>query len=226
MMIGTIEQKKETVIVFNYNDEKAEYEELEIDDDFPLYELLESDRILLYIDKKKSKVWHWIGSNTTTRMKFIAAKLVENTRNNYGISFRIIPVDEGSEPKEFKILVGLDVEADVKEENTGPTYKGTIGDDWKFDSIKVEEILLKLEKNDIPTDYERRFVIVNNHIYAYKEYNSNYYGASVKEKKLFPLKGNVKDGNYILRECLVRLNFKNNKLDLIEILQNKEGLFI
>ncbi|MFX0057989.1 MAG: hypothetical protein ACFE85_14730 [Candidatus Hodarchaeota archaeon] len=211
--------KEDKTIVFNYNDEINNFEELEIDDEIPLYELLEPDLILLFIDKKRSKVWHWIGSETTTKMKFIAAILVENVRDSIGISLRIVPVDEGSEPEDFKILLGLEEKPKMNKINNGPNYRGTYEDEQRLDSLKLKDILLKLSKVKIPKDYERKFVVVDNKIYAYKEFKLNYYGTIVSEKKLFPLEGYIPDDYYLLWNCVLRLHFSFDKLNLIEILQ-------
>ncbi|MFX1326099.1 MAG: hypothetical protein ACFE8N_14210, partial [Promethearchaeota archaeon] len=69
-----IYEEKENLIVFQYNDELSEYQELEIEGDINVVDLLDPDFILLFIDPKRYRVWIWHGSNTTTRMKFIAAK--------------------------------------------------------------------------------------------------------------------------------------------------------
>ena len=74
----------------------------------PLYKTLDSDRIMLFVDEPRSTVWLWHGSNTTTRMKFIAAKSASKVRDKHGPEFKIVSIDEGSEPLEFKKLIGLD----------------------------------------------------------------------------------------------------------------------
>lgn len=78
-----------------------------------LYETLESNCIKLFIDSKHDRVWVWYGSNTTTRMKFIAAKLIPTLRDHYGMGFKIVAIDEGSEPSEFKIMIGLEKQPDI-----------------------------------------------------------------------------------------------------------------
>ncbi|MFX1570722.1 MAG: hypothetical protein ACFFCV_20485 [Promethearchaeota archaeon] len=73
----------------------------------PLYKNLDSDYILLLVDEARFKVWMWCGSNTTIRMRFLASKSAEVVRDRYGQEFEIVAVDEGSEPLEFKQMIGL-----------------------------------------------------------------------------------------------------------------------
>ena len=91
-------------IVFRYNDDLNEFKDLEVDIDVRIRELLDPDFILLFVDSKQYRIWIWHGSNTTTRMKFIAAKLVPEIRDRYGIGYKILAVDEGNETLGFKIM--------------------------------------------------------------------------------------------------------------------------
>ncbi|MFX0076465.1 MAG: zinc-ribbon domain-containing protein [Candidatus Hermodarchaeota archaeon] len=95
------------VKVFKYSGQKNEFKSgIKI----PIYELLDSEYILLFVDSKRSKVWIWYGSNTTTRMKFLASTLAPTFRDRYGKGFQIVAVNEGNEPLEFKIMAGLERE--------------------------------------------------------------------------------------------------------------------
>ena len=100
-------EEKEKILVFQFSDELSEYQELELEWDIPLYELLDSDFILLFIDPKQYRVWIWQGNNTTTRMKFISARIAGSIRDRYGIAFKITSVDEGNETAGFIVMIGL-----------------------------------------------------------------------------------------------------------------------
>ena len=106
------DEEKEKIIVFQYNDELNEFQELELEEDIEIQELLDPDFVLLLVDFTRYRVWIWHGSNTTTRMKFIAAKLAPRIRDRYGIGFKIAAVDEGNETLGFKIVAGLEEEVD------------------------------------------------------------------------------------------------------------------
>lgn len=210
---------KEKIIVFQYNDELNEFQELELADDIEIPELLDPDFVLLFVDPSRYRVWIWHGSNTTTRMKFIAAKLAPSVRDRYGIGFKISAVDEGNETVGFKVAAGIEKEIEYVEAKTGPAYEGTEQDLALLESLSTEKILLLLEKTGIPEGFERKIVIVNNKIYGYKEYDRNYLGSVIKEKKLFPLREEIEDGPYLAEDYIPRMLFSYNNVVLVELLQ-------
>lgn len=91
-------------------------------------------------------MWIWHGRNTTTKMKFIAAKLAPTIRDRYGIGFKIAAIDEGNETLGFKILIGLEKESDYTEAQILSAYEGTKEDLELLESLSVEKILLLLKK--------------------------------------------------------------------------------
>jgi len=95
------------IIVYELNNQLEEFEELKIEENVPLFELLDSNKILLFIDAHNQKVWEWQGRNTSTRMKFITTQLVSNIRDKHDIAYTISTVDEGEETVAFKIMIGL-----------------------------------------------------------------------------------------------------------------------
>ena len=204
--------------IFEFNDVKGEFEELDIDPELPLYKLLDSDSILLFIDPKNNKAWIWIGNNTTTRMKFHAVFSSYSIRDSYAFGYKIVSVNEGDESREFKVMIGLEKKEELVEEKVEPVYKETEEFKELIESFSLERLLLILEKIEIPDGYERRLVIANNEIYLYKEYDKSL-GSDVKQKRLFTLKEEVDDGSYLMEDYTPRLIFSFNKLLLIEFLQ-------
>jgi len=95
------------IFVYQFSEELEDFEEIEIKENVPLFELLDSNKILLFVDMNNHKVWMWEGANTNPRMKFISVQAVPRIRNKYDITFTITSVDEGEETAAFKILVGL-----------------------------------------------------------------------------------------------------------------------
>ncbi|MFX0145143.1 MAG: hypothetical protein ACFE9C_13845 [Candidatus Hodarchaeota archaeon] len=213
------EMDKEKIIVFQYNDQLNEFQELELADDVEIPELLDPDFVLLFVDPTRYRVWIWHGSNTTTRMKFIAAKLAPSIRDRYGIGFKISAVDEGNETVGFKVAAGIEKEKEYVEAQIGPAYEGTEEDLALLETLSTEKILLLLEKAGIPEGYERKIIIVNNKVYGYKEYDRNYLGSVIKEKMLFPLKEEIEDGPYLAEDYIPRILFSFNNAILIELLQ-------
>ncbi len=214
--------EEENIIVFQYNDELSEYQELELEGNVQIKELLDPDFILLFVDPKRYRVWIWHGSNTSVRSKFIAAKLAPNIRDRYGIGFKINAVDEGNETTGFKVAAGIEKIVDIAEAQKGPAYEGTEEDLELIKSLTREKILLLLEKTGIPEGYERKMVIVKNKVYGYNEYDRNYLGTVIKEKQLFPLKEEVEDGPYLAEEYVPRMLFSFNNVVLTELLKKKD----
>ncbi|MBY8990396.1 MAG: hypothetical protein KGD58_06550 [Candidatus Lokiarchaeota archaeon] len=215
------EEEEEKLIVFQYVDELNEYQELELEADVQIPELLDSDFILLFVDPKRYQVWIWHGANTTTRMKFIAAKLAPGIRDRYGIGYKISAVDEANETLGFKIMAGIEKEIDYTEVQKGPAYTETEEGLELIESLSREKILLILEKAGIPDGYERKMVIVKNNIFGYKEYDREYLGSTIREKKLFPLKEEVEDGTYLAEDYTPRMLFSYNNVVLTELLLKK-----
>jgi len=215
-------EEKEKILVFQFNDQLSEFQELEIEEEIALNELLDSDFILLFVDPKRYRVWIWQGNNVTTRMKFVSAKIAPSIRDRYGIAFKITSVDEGNETEAFKTMVGLQKEIDYAEVQTGPAYEGTKEDLELLESLSREKILLLLEKTEIPEGYERKMVIVKNKIYGYREYERDYLGSTIKEKQLFPLKEEVEDGPYLAEKYVPRMLFSFNNVVLTELLEKTD----
>ncbi|MBD3194889.1 MAG: hypothetical protein GF317_07535 [Candidatus Lokiarchaeota archaeon] len=217
------EIEEEEILIFQFNDEMQEFQELEFEEDIPLYEILDSDYTLLFVDPHRYRVWIWHGANVTTRMKFISAKIAPKIRDKYGIAYKITTVDEGNETMAFKIMVGLEEEIDYETIQEGPSYEGTADDIELLKSLSREKILLLLEKAGLPEGYERKMVIVKNKIYGYKEKEKDYMGSVIKEKQLFPLKKEIEDGSYLADEYIPRMLFSFNNVILTELLKKING---
>lgn len=216
------ERKELTIVVYQFNDQIGDFEELIIDPDVVLSDLLDDDFILLFVDPKHYRVWLWHGWNTTTRMKFIAARMAQPIRDKHGIAYKLTAVDQDSETHGFKVMIGLEDEIDYTKEQTGPAYEGTERDLDLLESLSREKILLILEKAGIPEGYDLKMVIVKNTIYGYKEYEKNYLGSVIKEKQLFPLKEDVDDGSYLAEGHVPRMIFSYNNVVLTQLLQKIE----
>jgi len=217
-----VTRQSQTIIVYQFNDEIGDFEELMIDPDVQLKDLLDDDFILLFVDSQHFRVWLWHGYNTTTRMKFIAAKIAPSIRDKHGFALRITAVDQDNETHGFLVMIGLEEEIDYDQVQTGPAYEGTVEDLELLESLSREKILLILKKVGIPDGYERKMVIVKNSIFGYREYERNYLGSVIKEEQLFPLKEEIEDGNYLADKYVPRMLFSYNNVVLTELLQKVE----
>ena len=212
----------QSIIVYQFNDQIGDFEELIIDPDVNLPDLLDDDFILLFIDPKHYRVWLWHGWNTTTRMKFIAAKMAQPIRDKHGIAYKITAVDQDNETRAFNVMIGKEAEIDYEKEQTGPAYEGSEEDLELLQTLSREKILLILEKAGIPEGYERKMVIVKNKIFGYKEYEKKYRGSVIMEPQLFPLKEEIEDGAYLAEEYIPRMLFSYNNVVLTELLHKLE----
>ena len=97
---------KEQFLFFEIDEENENFREIR-DIDAPIHNLLVSSSIFLIINPTGKEVWTWLGKNASMRKKFIATQNSANVRDMYGVDFKILAVDEGSEPPEFKKIVGL-----------------------------------------------------------------------------------------------------------------------
>ncbi len=97
---------EEQFLLFEIDEEKEDFIEIEVEDS-PLYMYLDASSIFIIVDPIDKKVWIFHGEKVSIRQKFIAAQKAPNIRDRYGIDFKIVAVDEGSEPPEFKEIVGL-----------------------------------------------------------------------------------------------------------------------
>ena len=215
-------RQSQNITVYQFNDEISDFEELMIDPDVQLKDLLDDDFVLLFVDPQHFRVWLWHGYNTTTRMKFIAAKMAPPIRDKHGFAFKIAAVDQDNETHGFLIMIGLAEEIDYDQAQIGPIYEGTTKDLELLESLSREKILLILEKAGIPDGYERKMVIVKNNIFGYREYERNYLGSVIKERQLFPLKEEIEDGNYLADKFVPRMLFSYNNIVLTELLQKVE----
>ncbi|GAH49859.1 unnamed protein product, partial [marine sediment metagenome] len=143
-------RKVQTITVYQFNDEIGDFEELLIDPDVQLKDLLDDDFVLLFVDPQHFRVWLWHGYNTTTRMKFMAAKKSPSIRDKHGFAFKITAVDQDNEMHGFLVMIGLAEEIDYDQAQTGPAYEGTTEDLELLDSLSREKILLILKKAGIP----------------------------------------------------------------------------
>ena len=95
---------------FKLNVESEEFEELMLTNDDKVENLLDHDEILLFVDNMNCRIWIWEGGNTSPRMKFMSAEVAHKIRDQYAFDYNITPIDDGDEPIEFKIIIGLERE--------------------------------------------------------------------------------------------------------------------
>lgn len=93
-------------LLFEIDEENEDFREIKDNDD-PIHTVFDHFSIFIIVDPLDKEIWMWIGENASIRKKFIATQNAPTIRDKYGIDFRIVTVDEGNEPPEFKEIVGL-----------------------------------------------------------------------------------------------------------------------
>jgi hypothetical protein len=97
---------EEGFLLFEIDEENENFVEIEFETG-PFYTALNSSSIFIIVDPVNKIVWIYHGEKVSIRKKFIATQKAPNIRDMYGVDFKIVAVDEGSEPSEFKEIVGL-----------------------------------------------------------------------------------------------------------------------
>lgn len=207
--------ERKDLLIFQLNDEKAEFEEIEVPEDKEIYEILDSSFAILILDPPNYIGWTWLGSEISTRMRILAATQSLIVRDNLGLAMRIKTVDDGSEPDRFKFTIGL-INALIEPDIVPPPIPP--GSDT-LKKLKLEEIILLLEKAGVPDGYKREIVFINGKLYKYHVYNREFNGQLEEQKELIPLTEKVPDGSVVLDGFIPRLLFSFNDIKFIDFLK-------
>lgn len=206
--------ERKDLLIFQLNDEKAEFEEIEVPEVKKLYELLDSSFVILILDPPNYIGWTWLGSEISSRMRILAATQSLNVRDNHGFAMKMKSADDGSEPNLFKFLVELiDELIDPKPPVIPPEPPK------KIEDLELEEIILLLEKAGVPDGYKREMVFINGKLFKYHVYNIEHSGKLEEQKELVPLIEKVPDGSVVLDSFIPRLLFSFNEIKFIDFLK-------
>jgi hypothetical protein len=120
-------EKKLIIQVFQLNDEKGEFEELELEEGVQLYEILNSKLKLFFISPEIYRSYIWVGSEVSTRerMIYIAREKACSIRDRLGGAIKLIALDQNDETLLFKIMIGLE-KGSLSEELAKPPMRGLI----------------------------------------------------------------------------------------------------
>jgi hypothetical protein len=209
-------EKKAEIRVYQLNDELADFEELELSPDMKLVELLNPNSIFLFIEAATFRSFIWAGSQTSTRMKFIAAQKAPNIRDKIGPAIKITSVDEGDETTAFKVMMGLISPEEFNADIGGPAYTGTDTDHALLEDLSLEKIILLLEKIGTPTGWKREMVLDGKNMYGYHMAYKEYMGEIIEERRLYRLQEPVPDGLYMREGLVPRFVMQRNKVIITE----------
>ena len=199
--------------VYQFNDKFGDFEVQMIDPDVQLKDLLDDDFILLFVDPLHFRVWLWHGYNTTTRMKFIAAKMAPAIRDKYGIAFKITAVDQDNEPQGFLSMIGLAEEID----SSADILKALT---QEVTHVNFDEIMHKLEEIKIPDGFERELIIIGDHAYSVVERVLTFLCKKRVSKEISRV-GAIPEGVFFAEDYSPRVLSENGKILAIEFLKRK-----
>ena len=155
--------KKREVTILDQKIEEidSEREFIKIEPKLPLYDNLDSNKILLFLDFARDQVWMWCGENTTSRMKSVARTLILSIKRNYQIGFKGFPnyndlgardkfvidwlkiniIDQGKEPFDFKTMLDCVKESDYQEFIVNEFLTLKLEDNKTFIYVKGEKFI-------------------------------------------------------------------------------------
>ena len=93
-------------LLFEIDQDNEDFREIE-ETDGEIHEIFDASSIFIIVDPTGKEVWVWIGESASVRKKFIATQNAPHIRDRYGVDYKIVTVDQGNEPPEFKEIVGL-----------------------------------------------------------------------------------------------------------------------
>ncbi|MFX0167641.1 MAG: hypothetical protein ACFFAG_19220 [Promethearchaeota archaeon] len=134
---------KEKIRLFEFNDEKEEFQEIEIKDDIPLYEYLDPKIALLFVDPLHNTIWLWFGRNSF-RMRNPASKMVHSIKDRLDVPYKIRIISQDNEPDTLKEILGLKFEIGLNL----PNYD-FIPELLEIESKKIESLIKENPDNEL-----------------------------------------------------------------------------
>ncbi len=77
-------------------------------------DVLSGDRVVIVVVEKQRKIYLWKGKQSSVKKKFVGARKASDLRAEWGLSFKVVPMDEGEEDGDFLGLLGVRAEAPSK----------------------------------------------------------------------------------------------------------------
>jgi hypothetical protein len=68
--------------------------------------LLTEDKVIIFTDAKKERIYIWKGENAPVRKRFAASRAASRLRVDEGLHFKVVSIDPGDNNPEFQELIG------------------------------------------------------------------------------------------------------------------------
>ncbi|MBS7288352.1 MAG: hypothetical protein KIH01_06300, partial [Candidatus Freyarchaeota archaeon] len=77
-------------------------------------DVLSSDKVVIVVAERQRKIYLWKGKKSSVKKKFVGARKASDLRAEWGLTFKVVALDEGEEDGDFLSLLGAKVEAPRK----------------------------------------------------------------------------------------------------------------
>ncbi len=138
---------KERLIIYEFDDNISKFKK--VNKSLSHFNVLDSSKILLFIDSSLKIVWIWQGSNTTTPVRFLSAKKALKIRDKHGISLKIRTVDENNDDNNkrlFLLTIMIAKGKERKENKLGLKRAEGMSRKNMSDTFRKESIQLRLKE--------------------------------------------------------------------------------
>ena len=78
----------------------------ELDDREFSKDLLMEDKVIIFTDDKKERIYIWKGENAPVRKRFSASRAASRIRVDKGLHFKVVSIDPGDQNPNFQSLIG------------------------------------------------------------------------------------------------------------------------
>lgn len=77
-------------------------------------DVLGSEKVVIVVAERQKKIYLWKGKRSSVKKKFVGARKAADLRAEWGLTFKVVAVDEGEEDSDFLGLMGAKAEAPVR----------------------------------------------------------------------------------------------------------------
>lgn len=177
------------------------------------------ENVLLIIDDDTRLIWLWKGSACSVAKKFIGARISQEVRGGRGLMYKVVPVDEGEEPDEFKEILNSEVAENPQAKARPPMAEGDIEEEAGVVTQTLsEEMKNTLMGETIPDGFDREAIIIGQDFYGVVKSVAKVLGKEVVNTEIQKT-SELPDGILFDNSYGLRFLIKDGKVSAIEILK-------
>lgn len=108
---------------------------------------LSSDRVVIVVAERQRKIYLWKGKRSSVKKKFVGARKASDLRAEWGLTFKVVAMDEGEEDGDFLNLLGVRVEAASRtaprEVAVKPPQEAAVADGPAAVAVREEKVVVE-----------------------------------------------------------------------------------